>query len=131
MKKIQFIIFIPLMYISAMVFAYDFVGTYYGESGIAKLEITKDFVRGYGKCEPSYCDWGKSTKFNYYSDKNILVAEFKPIGDAKQKLFTTIIISPTTQKNTISVSQVSYWKTALKITQDQMNAMTTQEYLTK
>lgn len=131
MKNRQLIISALLLSITGMVYSYDFEGTYYGESGIDKLEITKNSVHGYGKCFPDSCDWGKSTKVNYYSDRNMLVAEFKPIGDNKQKLYSTIIITPTTQKNTISVSSVSYWKSESELTIDKMNVMTLQEYLTK
>ena len=131
MKNKKLIISILLMTIASITRAYDFEGTYYGESGIDKLEITKNSVHGYGKCSPRSCDWGNSTKINYYSDRNMLVAEFKPIGDSKQKLYSTIIITPTAQKDTISVSAVSYWKSESQITIDAKNVMTTQEYLTK
>ena len=132
MKNRQLIISTLLLSITSTVYAYDFEGTYYGESnGIDKLVITKSFVHGYGKCSPGSCDWGKSTKVNYYSDRNMLEVEFKPIGDNKQKLYSTIIITPTTQKNTISVSSVSYWKSESELTTDKMNVMTLQEYLTK
>ncbi len=132
MKNRQLIISTLLLSITSTVYAYDFEGTYYGESnGIDKLVITKNSVHGYGKCSPGSCDWGKSTKVNYYSDRNMLVVEFKPIGDNKQKLYSTIIITPTTQKNTISVSLVNYWKSESELTTDKMNVMTLQEYLTK
>lgn len=120
-----------LISLTSVAFGYDFEGTYYGESGIDKLEITKNSVHIYGKCTPDPCDWGNATKINYYSDKNMIVAEFRPFGDNQQKVYNTIIIAPTAQKNIISVSSVTYWNTDFKITDDKMNVMTYQEYVTK
>lgn len=129
-KLYRNLLIVALAIFSGIASADSFNGTYLGEStGIAKLVIKDGSVHGYGSCTPGMCDWGKAIKSSYSRDKQFLIAEFRPIGDKRQKLHFIIVINHTHDKNKISVSSVNYWKSESSVINDDMNTMTQQEFL--
>ncbi len=98
--------------LSTNVYAYNFSGTYAGNSktGIINLQIENNQVEDvFVKCSNPDCNLRPATKSLFLNYGGALISELKPFGDEKlSTAYTTLILTPTNNPNKIQSVLVGY-----------------------
>ena len=104
--------FLSGLILSAQVAAYDFSGTYIGntKNGIIKLKIQDNQLQDvFVRCAQPECEQTGSAKTLLLNNQTALVSELKPFGDAKSSIaYTTLVLTPTNNAKQIQAVLVGY-----------------------